>query len=578
MLLTLLLSAVIAGETSVGRTIDPFELRDFRGKVHKLADHADHKALVVVFLGNECPLANQYIPRLTSIAKDYADRGVSLLAINANIQDSLTEMTGYALRHELTFPLLKDPDAGVADRFGATRTPEVFLLDADRVVRYHGRIDDQLGVGYQKPKADSNDLVRALDELLAGKSVSQPHVAATGCIIGRPPRPELSASDVTYTRQISRLFNDRCVSCHRAGEIAPFPMTSYDDVVGWAPTIREAIDAGRMPPWFASPEHGKFKNDCRLSEEEKNLVRRWVDAGSPLGDEKDLPEPPQFVDGWQIGTPDQIINIAQEPIPVAAEGTIEYQYYTADPGWTEDKWIQASECRPGNRAVVHHIIAFIQEPNSGPGESRSGIGGYAPGMPPDIHEPGTAKFVKAGSKIVFQMHYTPNGREETDLSCIGVKFVDDPSSITHLAHGGLAANFMFRIPPGADNHEVKSSYTFKRDLTLRSLTPHMHLRGKSFTFEAKYPDGKMEILLDVPRYDFNWQLRYELAEPKLMPKGTQIRCTAHFDNSEGNLNNPDPKAAVRWGDQTWEEMMIGWFSTTRPVEKDSDSSDEETGG
>jgi peroxiredoxin len=555
---------VVDAATPIGRTIDEFELRDYRGAEHKLSDLADRKLVVVAFLGCECPLAKLYGPRLAALASEFEPQGVAILGVNSNCQDSITEMAAYARRHEIAFPLLKDPGNELADQFGATRTPEVFVLDRDRVVRYWGRIDDQFLVGIQRPQPTRRDLALALDELLAGQPVSVTQTQALGCHIGRVAKRE-AHGDVTYSNQIARLFQRRCIECHREGEIAPFPMTSFDEVVGWADTIREVVDEGRMPPWFANAEYGHFANDARLSEEEKQLVRDWVAGGCTEGDRVELPPQRQFTVGWQIPVPDQVIYIADEPVTVQAEGVVKYQYYQVDPGFTEDKWIQAAEARPDNRSVVHHIVAFFVPPGEKARGGRGAMIGYAPGMPPSKFPDGAAMLVPAGSKVVFQMHYTPNGKEQNDRSYVGLKFAD-PDSVKYRMGGGMAPNNFFEIPPGAENHEVHSQHVFAKDARLLTLTPHMHLRGKAFRYEAEFPDGSREILLDIPHYDFNWQLRYTLAEPKLMPKGTKLHCTAHFDNSENNLANPDPTKAVHWGDQTWEEMMIGYFSTL-PLEE-----------
>jgi hypothetical protein len=495
------------------------------------------------------------------------------LAIDSNRQDSMTELTGFAARHKLTFPVLKDPDNKVADLFDAKRTPEAYLLDANGVVQYYGRIDDQYGqhlgengkrISYQRTEPRRKDLVIALEETLAGNKISEPLTEAVGCLIGRVPDVKPSG-EITFTKHISRILNQRCVECHRDGEIAPMSLTDYEEVAGWSEMIREVVDEERMPPWHANPEHGEFVNDCRLSGEEKEQIFTWVDNGSPEGDPADLPEPPKFVDGWTAGTPDQIVYMSDEPFQVAAEGTVEYQFFEVDPGWTEDKWIKVAESRPDNRAVVHHILCFVRSPSGGGGFGR-GIGiGYAPGTPPIVFDSETAMYVPAGSKLMFQLHYTPNGTEQTDRSYVGFQFAD-PKDVKYVASGGAAITPNFKIPAGDDNYEVHSDFEFERDELLISMLPHMHLRGKSFSFTAHYPDGKEEILLDVPRYDFNWQLSYKLKEPKLMPKGTQIKCVAHFDNSEENLTNPDPTIDVTWGDQTWEEMMIG-FMTTREVEE-----------
>lgn len=536
----------------LGTQIEDFTLRDYRGKERSLKEF-DGKPVAVVFVGSDCPLAKLYAPRLEEIFQQYKEQGVGVVAINSNVQDSLEKIRAYARVHKVTFPVLKDPDNKVADLFDAERTPHAFVLDADRVVRYVGRIDDQYGLGatsgYAKPELENSYVADAIRNLLDGGEVKQASTLATGCIIGR--KAEVAPhGDVTYSDQVSRILNNRCVSCHRDGEVAPFPLTNYDEVNGWGEMILEVIEKGQMPPWFANPEYGEYKNDCRLSQQEKDTLQAWVDNGSPEGDPSDLPDPPQFVEGWQIGEPDQIVEMPVD-YEVPAEGVVEYKYFVVDPGWTEDKWIKAAEARPGNRAVVHHIIAT-------PGA------GFAPGMPPTIHPEGVATFIPAGTKIRFQLHYTPNGSPQTDRSKVGFIFCDE-SEVKKIRSGGLVGKWNFAIPPHDSNYKIVGEQEVRRDMLLTSMLPHMHLRGKSFRYEADFPDGTTKILLDVPNYDFNWQLNYELVEPLLMPKGTTFRIIAHYDNSEDNLANPDPTETVRYGDQTWEEMVHGFYSSL-PIE------------
>jgi peroxiredoxin/mono/diheme cytochrome c family protein len=554
-----------AGEALLGRAAPEFQLADPAGKAHCLADLKDARAVVVVFLGTECPLARLYAPRLNQLAADYADKQVRFVGIDSNVQDTPEEVAAYVREHEITFPVLVDPQNKVADQFQAVRTPEVFVLDAERKVRYRGRIDGQLLPGVQKTSNPRSDLAAALDELLAGKPVSQPEVAAVGCYIGRVPQPK--AAEVTYSKQIARIFQKRCVECHRAGEIAPFALTSYDEALGWGETIREVIDQGRMPPWFADPKIGHFQNDARLSDEEKSQIAAWVNAGCPEGDPADLPEPRKFVEGWNIPQPDLVLKMADKPFQVPAEGVVDYKHFVVDPGFTEDKWMVACEARPGNRAVVHHILVFLQSPG-GEIELLRGslLAAYAPGSPPRLTDPGMAKHIPAGSKIIFQMHYTPNGKPQEDMSTLGLKFCD-ASEVKQTVESGFVINFAFAIPPGAKDYKITSKHVFDEDKILLGLTPHMHMRGKSFRYEARYPDGTREELLSVPRWDFNWQIDYLLAEPKLMPKGTELFCEAHYDNSAENPTNPDPTKWVRFGEQTWDEMMIGWFTTATPPGK-----------
>ncbi len=373
---------------------------------------------------------------------------------------------------------------------------------------------------------------------------------------------DAETENVTYSNQISRIFQRRCQSCHRPGEVAPFALTSYADASNWSETIAEVVREGRMPPWHASPEHGRFKNDPRLTADEKKLIVAWVAAGSPEGDPSQLPKPIEWADGWRIGKPDVVLTMPKQ-FEVPATGTVDYQYYMVDPGFKEDKWIRAAECRPDNRAVTHHIVIFLQPGGGSSVQSKGGFGfdmlaATAPGMPPLNLPDGHARFVPAGSKLVFQMHYTPNGTAQSDQSSVGLVFAD-AATVKKEVRADAALNMFFKIPPGDKDHVLTARYRFSQDTILFSLLPHMHLRGKSFRIEAKYPDGNGEILLDVPNYEFNWQHIYQLAEPKHLPEGTELHCTAHYDNSADNPKNPNPEAAVSFGLQTAQEMMVGMF-------------------
>jgi peroxiredoxin len=549
------------------KPIPDFTLQDYRGKSWSLSDFRANKLVVVAFVGTECPLAKLYAPPLARLAAEYGPRGVAFAGIDANAQDGVTQLAAFARQHGLDFPLLKDLNNRVADLFAAERTPEVFVLDADRVVRYRGRIDDRYGIGYVRDKPTRCDLAAALDELLAGKPVSVPVTAVSGCRIGRARSPQAD-SPVTYAKDIAPLFNRRCVECHRPGEIAPFALTSYKQAAGWAETIAEVVADGRMPPWHADPKYGHFANDRRLTDAEKKLIRDWAAAGAPEGDPKDLPPPPTFTDGWQLSKPpDKVVAMDDRPYQVPAEGTVRYQYFAADPGFTEDKWVQAMEVQPGCRAVVHHILVFATRglgrvPDAG---GRQGfLAAYVPGLRPLPYPPGMAKRVPAGSKLIFQIHYTPVGTEQTDLSRIGFVFAD-PATVTHEVRTTSAVNRRLAIPPGDADYVVEAtSRELPAGAQLLTFMPHMHVRGKAFKYEARLPGGKSEVLLDVPHYDFNWQTGYRLTEPLNLPAGTKVHATAHYDNSADNPNNPDPTKTVRWGDQTWNEMMIGYFDVVVP--------------
>jgi mono/diheme cytochrome c family protein len=382
-----------------------------------------------------------------------------------------------------------------------------------------------------------------------------------------------ATSKVTFTKDVAPILYKSCAECHRSGEIAPMSLLTYQETRPWAKSIRERVIQRQMPPWSADPKYGHWANDPRLSQQEIDTIVAWVDSGSPKGDDKDLPPLPKFTDGWTIGKPDVVLEM-QEEYTVPADGTVPYLYFSMPTNFTEDKWIQAMEIRPGNRSVVHHVIAYAQDPGvkdsspGGEGELRRGrthLGGITPNKTGIHYGPDTARLIKKGSNIVFQMHYTTNGQVTKDRTKIGLVFAKGPGK--KMLVTGNALNSRFVIPPGDPNHEVKSSKTFDEDVVITSFMPHMHVRGKSFTYTAVYPDGRSEVLLNVPKYDFNWQLTYIPKQPIALPKGTRLDCVAYFDNSVGNKFNPDPTKAVRWGDQTWEEMMIGWFTFTRAGEQ-----------
>ncbi len=564
----------------LGRKIAAFSLQDFRGKAHALSDYTGQQAVVLCFLGTECPLAKLYADRLEKLNKQFASRGVAFVGISSNSQDSVTELAAYARVHGLTFPILKDLNQKLADQCGATRTPEVFVLDRERKIRYTGRIDAQFtfgtGVGLAQPQPQRGDLEMALDELLAGKEISVPLTEVKGCLIGHDRQPTADAS-VTYSKQISRLIQDRCQECHRAGQIAPFTLDDYESAAGWGEMIAEVVRDGRMPPWHADPKFGHFSNENRLSDADKSLIATWVENGCPRGNPADLPSPKEFHDNWFMPRqPDQVIFMTEQPVKVKTEGVEPYKHYVVDPGFTEDKWVKLAECMPGNRAVVHHIIVYVRPPGAVAAKPEGGdidprgmifLAGFAPGTRPLVSPAGWAKKIPAGSKLVFEMHYTPIGTAQEDRSSVGLIFVDE-KEVTHQMLTANAANNRFEIPPHVGNHRVDSQRKFDREVTMLSLFPHMHMRGKSFKYELAVPgkEGR-ETLLDVPHYDFNWQNSFIFAEPRIIPAGSTMYCTAYFDNSDENLANPDPSKSVRWGPQTWEEMMIGWFDIGIPLPK-----------
>jgi peroxiredoxin len=562
--LPILIAAVLAGPAADAPAENQpvgFRLQDFRGGWHDLDEARQSKAVVLAFVGTECPMASLYAPRLAELAGEYGKKGVAFFAVDANEQDAPSALARFAEKQGLSFPLVKDVGNELADRLGVERTPEVVVLDSARVVRYRGRIDDQYGFGVHRPAPTRRDLAAALDDLLAGRSVAVARTEAAGCRIGRVARPKGGAA-VTYSAQVARVLRDRCVACHRAGEIAPFALDSYKQAAGWAGMIDEVVQGGRMPPWHASPAHGSFANDARMPDDEKKLVTDWVAAGAPEGDPRNRPEPAHYVEGWRIPAPDLVVRMPKD-VKIRAEGTMPYENFVIDPKLKTDVWVRASQVRPGNPSVVHHLVVFVMPPGVKNAEKKIDfLAAYAPGMPPRILPEGAAKLVPAGSRLLFQIHYTPRGTPQTDRSEIGLVFAD-PKSVRKEMTAIAAINMKLRIPPGAADFAVTAEHRFGQDTLLYSLLPHMHLRGKSFRIEAAYPDGRRETLLDVPRYEFEWQNVYVLAAPKLMPEGSVLRCLARYDNSADNPSNPDPTATVTWGEQTREEMLVGYVEVAR---------------
>lgn len=397
-----------------------------------------------------------------------------------------------------------------------------------------------------------------------------------------------SAAVVTFNKDVAPIIQKNCMVCHRPGEIAPMSFTSYKEVRPWAKSIREAVTTGQMPPWFADPTHGQFSNDSRLSPKDVELISAWVEGGAKEGDAGDLPPNPRFPEGWQIGKPDVVLPMTVE-YNIPAEGVIPYKYFVVPTNFTEDKYVQFAEIRSGDRAHVHHVIISVRYPDSGAlpeageltpesrrqsaaGAPAAGQGarsvedsdgrlvGWAPGEAPLILRPGQAKLVKKGSSLVFQVHYTTNGEPGKDRTSVGLIFSKAPVEKRVITAGATARNLV--IPPGDPNYESNGTFTFKEDSHIDSLHPHMHVRGKDFLYRLVYPDGREQILLSVPRYDFAWQMTYFLKEPVAAPKGSRLEAIAHHDNSAKNKFNPDPTVTVHWGDQTWDEMMIGYFDYT----------------
>ena len=553
------------GTSIIGQTISKLHLSD--PKRHDISFNRirGNRLTVIAFLGTECPLAKLYSARLETLAKQYRADGLTVIGICSNSQDSQQDVTDFVHQHALTFPIFKDSQHRVADQLKAIRTPEVFLLDHDQRVVYWGRIDDQYAIGIKKAEPQRSDLKIAIDEMLAGNKVSVPIAESVGCHIGRL-EIAVPTADLTFHEHIAPLLSKHCVSCHRRDNIAPFALLDYDEVSGWAAMIREVVEEERMPPWFANPKHGNFKNNAKLSAAEKATLLGWIDRGCPPGPldaaaDVQIDQNKPAKSNWEIPEPDEVFFISDHPHTIPAQGQVEYEYFLVDPEFQEDKFLQAVQVKPGNYSVVHHALVSLVLP----GDTSPGIGNcgvlinYAPGMQSTRLPAGMGIHVPAGAKFLFQMHYTPNGTQERDRTSLGIVFAA-PKQVTSVVRGGAIANVRITIPPNTDDHQEVAELEIDRRVELLSLSPHMHLRGKAFRYEAFFPNGRREVLLDIPSYDFNWQLRYLLEKPLPLPPGTRIRCTAWYDNSAKNPANPDSQTEVRWGDQTTDEMLIGFYS------------------
>jgi hypothetical protein len=378
--------------------------------------------------------------------------------------------------------------------------------------------------------------------------------------------PGKPSGDVTWHGRISRIVADNCQECHREGENGPFELMTYDDVKANRSMIRRQVRNKLMPPWFANSEHGDFSNDRSLSDSDREALLTWIENDCPEGDAADAPVAKKWTSGWRIGEPDVVFEIPNEQ-KIPAKGTVKYKYESIVTSFDEDRWVQAMEIRPTAPQVVHHVLIFLRYPRNHPRASEQpqdhgGLYGYFMGMVPgqgDVTFPdGMGKFLPKGAEMVFQIHYTPNGEEVVDRTRLGVIFCKERPE-TEIKTTGIS-NALFEIPPGADNHEVRALHVTAKKMRLLSLMPHMHVRGKAYKYVAKLPDDTEIVLLDIPRYDFNWQLLYVLREPIDLPKGTKIYATGWFDNSDKNPANPNPKAKVRFGEQTWDEMQIGYVN------------------
>jgi peroxiredoxin len=572
---SLALALVLSNGEGGGDALAPvadFLLESCDGRrVSLCSEESGRKLTVLAFTSVGCPIAKLLAPRLGRLEKQYREKGVRFLGLDPNLQDSAAKIATFAKDASVDFPILRDPQQVVTDRLGVTRTTEVVVLDESFHVVYRGAVDDQYSVGAAKPAPTNDFLVDAIEAALAGEKVDPSRTDAPGCLVGRVVAKE-SDADVTFFRDVAPVLWKNCVECHRPGQVGPMSFLDSKEAVGWATTIAEVTGNGRMPPWHADPHYGHFKNERRLTETEKRTLALWAASGAKLGNPSDAPPKPKFDDPeWAIGKPDLVVELPDEQ-SIPAEGVLPYRHVLVDPHLTKDTWVQRVEVKPGNRAVTHHVIAFLvpdgqtlaqafADPQSLVGELH--FAGNAPGGRPIVLPDGYGKFVPKGAKFLFELHYTPNGKATTDRTKMGLVFSKVP--VTHEVSARAIANFRLNIPANTPDATFTQSLTFREPTNVTAFMPHMHLRGKSFRFELERADGEKSILLDVPHYDFNWQHTYSLATPLAVKAGDKVTITAVYDNSKDNPNNPDPNKNVRWGMQSFDEMMIGYLGVEQAV-------------
>ena len=558
------------GAHGVGRLVPAARFCDLAGIDRSVGDEPGFTVFAAT--GTSCPLSVRYLPTLVGIA-EAAPEAFSFVLINPTASDDPEAMRRDAEKIGEHGVYVHDADGSLSEALGLATTTDVVIIDAARTVCYHGAVDDQYGFGYALDAPRHTYLKDAIAALADGR---EPAVAATdapGCEL-ETAAATTAAESLTYHGEIARLVQRHCVECHRDGGVGPFALDSYDDLTAHAGMVREVIRRGTMPPWFAAdadtetdaaegqPAPLTWANERSLASTEKSMLLAWLDGGKPAGDPAEAPQPRTYPDGWLIGQPDQIWEFAQ-PEPVKATGVMPYQNVIVETGLTEDRWVRAIEIRPGSPEVVHHVLVHVLPPSSNEvaRDEREGYWAvYVPGQSVHTYPDGFARKLPAGARLNFQMHYTPNGTATTDSTRIGVVLCDKPD---HEVRTAGIINTRLSIPPGAGNHREEASLTLPTDATVLGFLPHMHVRGKACRYELTR-GNETATLLDVPRYDFNWQLLYRLAEPLPLAAGDRLTFTAWFDNSAANPANPDPTETVRWGPQTFEEMHLGYVEYYLP--------------
>ena len=548
--------------------VDNFVLLDHRGDAHELYYHREAPALVFMVQGNSCPIVRNAITDFKALRTQYEDKGVKFFMLNSNLQDQRASIAAEAAKYDIEVPILDDETQLIGESLELVRTGEVLVIDPKTwQVAYRGPVNDRLQYERQRAEASEHYTADALEALLKDEPVAQAQRDAIGCLInfahaGQKQRE--AHAQISYSETIAPLLQEKCVVCHTEGGIGPWAMTDYTMVQGFAPMIREVLRTKRMPPWHADPHIGVWKNDVSLNTEQVQTLVHWIEAGAPRGDGPDpLAETKIASVEWPLGEPDLIIDIP--PYTVPASGVVDYQFPTVANPLDEGVWIKAATVVPGEREVVHHILAGTIDADASDLRRDSGVFdnyliGYAPGNESHTFPQDTGVYVAPGGEYLFQLHYTPIGREVVDQSKIGIYFHDKRPE--NFYRQSVVIDPTISIPPNDARYAEVAYYQFDKDALLHDLVPHAHYRGVASKFELVKPDGSSEVVLSVPNYDFNWQRTYEFLVPKQIPAGSRLVHTTWYDNSSANPGNPDPERTVPWGLQSWDEMLYGAFSYT----------------
>ncbi len=551
--------------TGIGRRIAlPKTYRDLSGNEQVLKNRFGPNGLVLALTSSTCPVSRRYLPTIARLRPQLDSKGLGLLLVPAFESDSLDSLSKFVTEAGLQDVCTTNPEW--INLLQAHSSCEVFLIDRAGTLLYRGALDDQYGPNHSRSEPTKHHLLTAITQFQAGEIPSPAAAYAPGCELS-PKTPTPRA--VTYHEDVARILQRHCGTCHTDGGIAPFALSSPEEVLERSRTIERVLSQHSMPPWFAAPsstEHASpWKNDRSLPEQDRADLLQWLQGSEhPLGDPALAPASTKKKDGqWSIGTPDLVLQIPK-PIQIPASGTIPYQHAVVIAPTNEDRWIQAYEIRPTAREVVHHVLVNVHPKGSKLRDLGEGYwAAYVPGNAHQIYPEGIARKLPAGARVTFQIHYAPNGSATQDQLQIGLRF--SKTQPTREVETIPVAHHRILIPPGAPHHVETFTQTLPTDFTVSALMAHMHVRGKAFKYELQLPDGAWETLLDLPRYDFNWQLRYEWLEPRLLRKGSVLKLTAVFDNSHANRANPDPTQTVRWGPQTSDEMMIGYVEHLRPL-------------